>query len=72
MNELFELLQRTLRKTNVGLPEQKPVYREFRPGDVRHSLADIRKASELLGYAPTRPLEEGLDLAMDWYRHHLK
>ena len=72
LNELFELLQRTLRKTDAGLPDQKAVYREFRPGDVRHSLADIRKATELLGYAPTYPLEQGLDLAMDWYRRHLK
>jgi UDP-N-acetylglucosamine 4-epimerase len=72
LNELFELLQQTLRRADPGLPEQKPVYREFRLGDVRHSLADIRKARELLGYAPTHPLEQGLDLAMDWYRRHLQ
>jgi UDP-N-acetylglucosamine 4-epimerase len=71
LNELFGLLQRTLRKDNPGLPEQKPVYRDFRPGDVRHSLADIRKAADLLGFAPTHPIEQGLALAMDWYQHHL-
>jgi UDP-N-acetylglucosamine 4-epimerase len=72
LNELFGLLQRTLRKGDPGLPEQKPVYRDFRPGDVRHSLADIRKATDLLGFAPTHAIEQGLELAMDWYRGHLQ
>jgi UDP-N-acetylglucosamine 4-epimerase len=69
LNELFELLQRALRKADPSLPEQKPVYRDFRPGDVRHSLADISKARRLLGYAPTHPIREGLELAMEWYRN---
>jgi len=34
---------------------------------VRHSLADIRKAQGLLGYAPTQRIGEGLALAMPWY-----
>ena len=45
----------------------KPVYRDFRAGDVRHSLADISKAATLLGYAPTQRIGEGLELAMPWY-----
>ena len=72
LNELFGLLQRTLRKGDPGLPEQEPVYRDFRSGDVRHSLADIRKATDLLGFTPTHPIDQGLDLAMDWYRRHLQ
>jgi UDP-N-acetylglucosamine 4-epimerase len=39
----------------------------FRPGDVRHSLADIGKAGRLLGYAPTHRLAQGIDEAMPWY-----
>ena len=35
-------------------------YREPRPGDVRHSLADIRLAERLLGYRPTVKFHEGL------------
>lgn len=42
-------------------------HREARTGDVRHSLADISKASELLGYIPTRTAREGLIEAMAWY-----
>jgi UDP-N-acetylglucosamine 4-epimerase len=71
LNELFALLQGALRAQSAALAEQKPVFREFRPGDVRHSLADIRKAQRLLGYAPTHSIEQGLGLAMDWYRRNV-
>ena len=70
LNELFAMLQGALRTTGAALPEQKPVYRDFRPGDVRHSLADTSKAQRLLGYAPTHRIREGLALAMDWYRRN--
>ena len=68
LNELFHLLQTSLRRQDPALTEQKPIYQDFRPGDVRHSLADISKARRLLGYAPTHRLQQGLDLAMGWYR----
>ncbi len=69
LNELFELIQTTLREINPGLREQKPVYRDFRAGDVRHSLADISKARRLLGYEPTHRIGDGLRLAMRWYQN---
>ena len=50
----------------------KPSYRDFRAGDVRHSLADIGKAQRLLGYAPTQRIGEGLALAMSWYVERLE
>ncbi len=71
LNELFHMIQRALRRQAPELPEQKPNYREFRPGDIRHSQADIHKAQRLLGYIPARRIEEGLDLAMTWYRQSL-
>lgn len=46
---------------------REPVFRAFRPGDVRHSLADVSAARELLGYVPTHRLEQGLAEAMPWY-----
>jgi UDP-N-acetylglucosamine/UDP-N-acetyl-alpha-D-glucosaminouronate 4-epimerase len=45
-----------------------PVRVEARPGDVRHSLADISKAKALLGYEPIVGLEEGLRRTVEWYR----
>jgi UDP-N-acetylglucosamine 4-epimerase len=68
LNELFDLLQKSLRRQDPSLPEQKPIYQDFRAGDVRHSLADISKAQRLLGYAPTHRIGQGLELAMGWYR----
>jgi len=53
------------------LPDAKPVYRDFRPGDVRHSLADVGKAQRLLGFAPARGVEEGLEIALEWYKRNV-
>jgi UDP-N-acetylglucosamine 4-epimerase len=71
LNELFDLLQQALRQRDPSLPLQRPVHRDFRPGDVRHSLADIGKAKSLLGYVPTQRIRDGLELAMDWYRRNV-
>ncbi len=71
LNELFYLLHASLRQANPGLPEQKPVHRDFRSGDIKHSLADISKARRLLGYVPTHRIRQGLDLAMAWYQKNL-
>ena len=68
LNQLFELLQTALRRLEPGLAEQKPRYRDFRPGDIRHSLADISQARRSLGYEPTHQIGQGLELAMEWYR----
>jgi UDP-N-acetylglucosamine 4-epimerase len=72
LNELFEILRVRLAPYYPHLKEFKPVYRDFRPGDVRHSQADISKAVRLLGYAPTHSLETGLDAALDWYRRNAR
>jgi UDP-N-acetylglucosamine 4-epimerase len=71
LNELFHFLQSGLRSKGVALPDQKPIHRDFQPGDVRHSLADISKAQRLLGFAPSHSIQAGLELAMDWYRRNV-
>ena len=70
LNRLFEMLRAVLAETNPELDNVKPGYGEFRPGDVRHSQADIAKARRLLNYAPTHRLEEGIRVAMPWYVSH--
>ena len=72
LNQLYEMIRSLLLKEFPQLEEVNPIYREFRPGDVRHSLADISKARDLLGYAPSHTLETGLKEAMDWYLADLK
>ena len=66
LNQLFEALVAQLAASGAHY-DRKPVYRDFRAGDVRHSLADIDRAGSRLGYAPTHTLSTGLREAMPWY-----
>ena len=65
--------QQTSINTLVGLigemmeTDAKPVYTASRPGDVRHSCADIHKAQQLLGYEPKVELKAGLRRTIDWF-----
>ena len=72
MNELFEQIRSALSAIRPELDIPDPVYRDFRPGDVRHSLADFSRAKKELGFEPTHGLAEGLALAMSWYAGVLK
>lgn len=63
INELLHTLKKLTGKQNVT-----PEYRDARPGDVRHSLADLSLAKSLLGYTPQVGLEEGLRLTLDWWK----
>ena len=66
LNDLFHALQSALAEN--GKPyTRKPVYRDFRAGDVRHSQADISKAANKLGYAPEYRIMDGIAKAMPWY-----
>jgi nucleoside-diphosphate-sugar epimerase len=61
LNELLRILQRlTGRRVD-------PRYEEPRPGDVRHSQADIAAAERELGFRPQVSVEEGLRLTLDWF-----
>jgi UDP-N-acetylglucosamine 4-epimerase len=60
LNELYSTLQNNLVMQFPALVKAKPIYRDFRAGDVRHSLADISKARELLHYNPSHRVGEGL------------
>lgn len=46
----------------------EPTFWPERPGDIKHSHADISKAKELLGYSPDWNFEKGIKAAIDWYR----
>jgi UDP-N-acetylglucosamine/UDP-N-acetylgalactosamine 4-epimerase len=67
LNQLFDFLKARLSAEDRRVTAVRPNYREFRTGDVRHSLADISRAKNLLGYRPEFRVQEGLDLAMAWY-----
>jgi nucleoside-diphosphate-sugar epimerase len=65
VNETIEIINAAVGK-NI-----KPIYKDSRPGDVKHSLADISKAEKLIGFRPKVPFKQGLQLAIDWYRENL-
>jgi UDP-N-acetylglucosamine 4-epimerase len=67
LNELYSQIVAILLPLYPHLMSAKPVFRDFRAGDVRHSLADISKVIHLLGYAPSHRISQGLSLSMPWY-----
>ncbi len=67
LNQLFYAIRDRISQQQPKFGDAKPEYRDFRPGDVRHSQADITKASSLLEYLPTHDINGGLDEASDWY-----
>ncbi len=62
LNYLYGIICEELQREN-----QAPIYRDFRPGDVKHSQASIEKTKKLIGYVPTHSIRVGLHLAMPWY-----
>lgn len=66
LNKLFTVLQELTGNFT------KPVYRQERPGDIKHSLADISLAKKMLGYSPEIKLKEGLHATLQWFRENFK
>ncbi len=62
LNETFEILKQITHYS--GQVKYGPV----RSGDVKHSLADLSRTQECLGYKPTVDFEEGLRRTVEWYR----
>lgn len=65
VNEIIDMINKLLGK-NI-----KPRYAAPRPGDVKHSLADITAAKKLIGFTPSIQFEDGLRKAINWYRDNL-
>ncbi len=70
LNSLYAQLHSQLLPRYPHVQSAQAQHRDFRAGDVRHSLADISKAATRLGYAPTQRIAQGLELAMPWYIGH--
>lgn len=66
LNQLFQALVRALEPV-AEIRNVVPTHRPPRTGDIRHSIADITKARNLLGYAPSHRLADGLAAAAKWY-----
>lgn len=62
LNELFEEIK------SIAGSDLAPRYGPERKGDVKHSLADVSRAAQLLGYQPTVSVKDGLKQTFEWYR----
>ncbi len=67
LNQLYTMVRERVVKVRPEAGDNEPIYRHFRAGDVRHSLADIGKARRLLGYEPAYTVQDGLKEAAEWY-----
>jgi nucleoside-diphosphate-sugar epimerase len=65
VNQLFDAMA-----AHLG-SDLRPEYAPARTGDVRHSLASLDRARELLGYEPAVHWRDGLATTLDWYRERL-
>ncbi len=72
LNNLFEAIKSELESNIENLTIPKPIYRDFRAGDIRHSNANIEKAKKYIGYKPTHTLKEGLVESIEWYINDIK
>lgn len=63
LNKMITMFNTCL-NTNI-----KAEYTEPRPGDIKHSFANILKAKTLLGYRPRVTFKEGLKKTIDWYKN---
>lgn len=66
LNDVYKALQRALGKN------LEPKYGPERAGDIKHSHADIRKAHEMLGYAPDWSFERGIQEVIQWYEENVQ
>lgn len=67
LNELYNAIAQELIKYGVEIKSDNLKYRDFREGDVKHSLADISKIKTRLGYEPMFTLKDGLVESVKWY-----
>jgi UDP-N-acetylglucosamine 4-epimerase len=67
LEELFAMIRNTVAENFPEAAAIEPLYQDFRPGDIRHSLANVEKARLLLGYEPEFHVKEGLDFSAGSY-----
>ena len=67
LNSLMGVIKESLRSSHPGVERIEPVYGPFRKGDVRHSLADVSRARELLGFEPAYTVGKGMEESIEWY-----
>lgn len=69
--EMYNFISKNIQSNLSSMKIEQPKFGDFRPGDVRHSHADITKANNLLGYQPSHNVEQGIKETVSWYLDNL-
>lgn len=64
---LYRLIKRHFEDKGLEIAIHDAVHRDFRPGEIRHSVGDVSKLTDRLGYRPTHLFNDGLTETLDWY-----
>jgi UDP-N-acetylglucosamine 4-epimerase len=67
LNNLFSMIHNNIENAIGKNIKARPIYKDFRAGDIRHSRADISKAKKLLNYLPSHNIEKGIKETVNWY-----
>ncbi|WP_419168995.1 NAD-dependent epimerase/dehydratase family protein [Halobacteriovorax sp.] len=67
LTELYEYIAKALENRNVDFKAPEVKYTDFRKGDIKHSLASVKKANDLLGYIPKVLVKEGIEITSKAY-----
>ena len=67
LNNLFSMIHNNIENAIGENIKARPIYKDFRAGDIRHSRADISKAKKLLNYLPSHNVEKGIKETVNWY-----
>jgi UDP-N-acetylglucosamine 4-epimerase len=67
LNQLFELIRKSVSGQIPDAASVEPIYQEFREGDIRHSVADIGKIRKFLQYEACFPIDKGLAATAEWH-----
>ena len=71
LNELFQIIKKTLLVKYPAIQNAEPEYQEARPGDILHSTANIELISKELGFDPKVDIQQGIELALSYYGESL-
>jgi nucleoside-diphosphate-sugar epimerase len=71
LKTLFYALRDKVALYRDDVKDMDPHFGPFRKGDIVHSLANVTKATEMLGYVPQFSLEEGMGSTVEWYAKNL-
>ena len=67
LNNLFSMIHNNIENAIGENIKARPIYKDFRAGDIRHSRADLSKAKKLLNYLPSHNVEKGIKETVNWY-----